>query len=213
MAEEVKEKELQQETPEEAPKATEETAEETVSTEKTAPENEEQEPEQKTQEKKKPFFRSERADKNEKALKEAEGKLQEMTDRLQRNMAEFDNFRKRTEKEKSAMFDMGARNVIEKMLPIVDSFERGLNGLTDEQKEDPFAAGMDKVYKQLLKMLDELEVKPIEAVGQPFDPDKHNAVMHTEDESVGENIIVQEFLKGYTYRGAVVRYSMVQVAN
>ena len=148
-----------------------------------------------------------------KTLKENEERIQGMTERIQRSMAEFDNFRKRSEKEKGAMYDVGVRAVIEKLLPVVDNFERGLAGLSEEQKNEPFAAGMDLVYKQILKLFDELEVKPIEAVGQPFDPDKHNAVMHVEDDSVGENTIVQEFQKGYTCRGNVVRYSMVKVAN
>ncbi len=161
-------------------------------------------------EKKKLFGRN---DKLEKSLKEAETKLAEATDRIQRQMAEFDNFRKRTEKEKAASFEIGARSVIEKLLPIVDSFERGLGGLNEEQKAEPFAAGMDLVYKQMQKMLEELEVAPIEAVGQPFDANFHNAVMHVEDGDQPENVVVEEFQKGYTFRGNVIRYSMVKVAN
>lgn len=141
-----------------------------------------------------------------------EKKLAEITDRLQRTMAEFDNFRKRTEKEKAARYEIGARSVIEKILPVLDNFERGLGGLTEEQK-NAFSEGMDKVYRQLVTTLEEMDVKPIEALGQEFNPDLHNAVMHVEDESVGENIIVEEFQKGYTYKGGVVRYSMVKVAN
>lgn len=137
-------------------------------------------------------------------------KIAEMTDRLQRQMAEFDNFRKRTEKEKSQMFDIGAKSVIEKLLPVVDNFERGLENC---DKDDPFADGMMKIYKQLTSMLTDLGVTPIEAVGKEFDPDFHNAVMHTEDESVGENIVVEEFQKGYLYKDSVVRHSMVKVAN
>ncbi len=156
---------------------------------------------------------SKEAEKAKKALAEAEEKLQEMTDRTQRTMAEFDNFRKRTEKEKAAMYEVGARSVLEKLLPIADSFERGLGGLSEEQKAEPFAAGMDLVYKQLQKMFEELEVKVIPAEGETFNPDLHNAVMHVEDEEAGENQIVQEFMKGYTYRGTVIRYSMVKVAN
>ena len=152
-------------------------------------------------------------EKAEKSLKEAETKLAEASDRIQRQMAEFDNFRKRTEKEKAASFDMGARNVVEKLLPVVDSFERGLGGLDEEKKAEPFAAGMDLVYKQLKKMLDDLGVEAIEAVGKPFNPDLHNAVMHVEDEDQPESTVVEEFQKGYTYRGAVIRYSMVKVAN
>lgn len=139
--------------------------------------------------------------------------IEDLTDKLKRQMAEFDNFRKRTEKEKSGMYEIGAKSVIEKMLPIVDNFERGLEGVTEEQKDDPFVAGMEKIYKQIMSVLEELEVKPIEAVGQPFDPNFHNAVMHVEDESLGENTIAEEFQKGYLYRDTVVRHSMVKVAN
>ena len=128
-------------------------------------------------------------------------------------MAEFDNFRKRTEKEKSAMFEIGAKDIIERILPVVDNFERGLAAIPEEEKGSAFAEGMEKIYKQLMKSLEEAGVKPIEAVGQPFDPDFHNAVMHMEDESLGENVVAQELLKGYTYRDTVVRHSMVQVAN
>lgn len=142
-----------------------------------------------------------------------EKKLAEITDRLQRTMAEFDNFRKRTEKEKAARFEVGARSVIEKILPVLDNFERGLCSVEEGQKEDPFVSGMDKVYKQLTATLEELGVKPIEALGKEFNPDFHNAVMHVEDESAGENTIVEEFQKGYTYKDGVVRYSMVKVAN
>lgn len=139
--------------------------------------------------------------------------IEDLTDKLKRQMAEFDNFRKRTEKEKSGMYEIGAKSVIEKILPIVDNFERGLEGITEEQKEDPFVAGMEKIYKQIMSVLEELEVKPIEAMGQQFDPNFHNAVMHVEDESLGENMIAEEFQKGYLYRDTVVRHSMVKVAN
>ncbi len=138
--------------------------------------------------------------------------IAELKDRVTRQMAEFDNFRKRTEREKSAMFEVGAKSVIEKMLPIVDNFERGL-GTTQEDSEDPFIVGMHKIYKQMLTTLEELDVKPIPAVGEEFNPDFHNAVLHVEDESVGENIIVEELQKGYMYRDSVVRHSMVKVAN
>lgn len=140
-------------------------------------------------------------------------KIEELTDRLQRSMAEFDNFRKRTEKEKTAMFEIGARDMVERILPVVDSMERGLAAIPEEDKGSPFAEGMDKIYKQLMKTLEEAGVKPIEALGKPFDPNFHNAVMHIEDESLGENIVSQELQKGYTYRDTVVRHSMVQVAN
>ena len=140
-------------------------------------------------------------------------KIEELTDKLTRQMAEFDNFRKRTEKEKSQMYEIGAKDIIEKILPVVDNFERGLDAVKEEDKEDPFVQGMDKVYKHLLTTLEGIEVKPIEAVGQPFDPNFHNAVMHVEDENFGENIVAEEFQKGYTYRDSVVRHSMVKVAN
>lgn len=128
-------------------------------------------------------------------------------------MAEFENFRKRTEKEKSAMFEMGARDIIENDSPGSGYFERGLAALTEEDKASSFAACMEMIYKQLMKTLEDLGVKPIEAMGKEFDPNFHNAVLHIEDENVGENIIVQELQKGYMYRETVVRHSMVQVAN
>ena len=140
-------------------------------------------------------------------------KIEELTDKLTRQMAEFDNFRKRTEKEKSQMYEIGAKDIIEKILPVVDNFERVLDAVKEEEKEDPFVQGMEKVYKHLLTTLEGIEVKPIEAVGQPFDPNFHNAVMHVEDENFGENIVAEEFQKGYTYRDSVVRHSMVKVAN
>ena len=139
--------------------------------------------------------------------------IEELTDRLTRQMAEFDNFRKRTEKEKSAMYEVGAKDIIEKILPVIDNFERGLSAVTEEQKDDSFVTGMEMVYKQIMTTLDGVGVKVIEAVGQEFNPDLHNAVMHVEDEEAGENIIVEEFQKGYTYRDSVVRHSMVKVAN
>ena len=139
-----------------------------------------------------------------------EQQIEDLTDRLKRNMAEFDNFRKRTEKEKSIMYIIGAKDIIEKILPVVDNFERGLAQATEG---DPFAEGMEKIYKQLTTTLESLGVEPIEAVDKEFNPDLHNAVMHVEDESVGDNIIVEELQKGYTYKGFVVRHSMVKVAN
>lgn len=140
-------------------------------------------------------------------------KIEELTDRLTRQMAEFDNFRKRTDREKSQMYEVGAKDVIDKILPVVDNFERGLGAVTEEEKEDPFVKGMEQIYKQLMTTLEGIGVKPIEAVGNEFDPDYHNAVMHVEDEEVGENIIVEEFQKGYMYRDSVVRHSIVKVAN
>ena len=154
---------------------------------------------------------AEKAEKDPLAAAQEENK--ELNDRLLRQMAEFENFRKRTEKEKSAMFDMGARTVIEKILPVIDNFERGLDGVPAEAKNDTFVDGMDKIYKQLMKELTDLGVKPIEAKGQPFNPDLHNAVMHIDDDTIDENTVVEEFQKGYTFRDSIVRYSMVKVAN
>ena len=156
---------------------------------------------------KKKFF----GKKNKKDKKDE--KIDELTDRLTRQMAEFDNFRKRTEKEKSQMYEIGAKDIIEKILPIVDNFERGLASMPEDEKATPFAEGMEKIYKQLMTTLEGIGVKPIEAVGQEFNPDFHNAVMHVEDEELGENIIAEEFQKGYMYRDSVVRHSMVKVAN
>ena len=136
--------------------------------------------------------------------------IADLTDRLQRTMAEFDNFRKRTEKEKASMYIIGAKEIVEKILPVVDNFERGL---ATAQEGDACADGMKMIYKQLMTTLDELGVKPIEAVGQPFDPNYHNAVMHVEDESLGENVVAEELQKGYTYKDFVIRHSMVKVAN
>lgn len=149
------------------------------------------------------FFGKKKKDKSEQ-------KVEELTDRLKRTMAEFDNFRKRTEKEKSSMYIIGAKEIVEKILPVVDNFERGL---AQAPEDDPFAEGMKMIYKQMMTAFDEMGVKPIEAVGKEFDPNLHNAVMHVEDESVGENIVVEEFQKGYTYKDFVVRHSMVKVAN
>lgn len=140
-------------------------------------------------------------------------KIEELTDKLTRQMAEFDNFRKRSEKEKSQMYEIGAKDIIEKILPVVDNFERGLDSVPEEEKNAPFVEGMEKIYKQLMTTLESVGVKPIEAVGQEFNPDFHNAVMHVEDEGLGENIIAEEFQKGYMYRESVVRHSMVKVAN
>lgn len=154
--------------------------------------------------KKKGFFSKKKDKKDE--------QIEELTDRLKRSMAEFDNYRKRTEKEKSAMYEIGAKDIIEKLLPVVDNFERGLAAVPEGEKT-AFADGMDMIYRQLMKMLEDAGVKPIEAAGQPFDPNFHNAVMHVEDESLGENIIAEEFQKGYLYRDSVIRHSMVKVAN
>ena len=140
-------------------------------------------------------------------------KIEELEDRVKRQMAEFDNFRKRTEKEKSHMYEVGARDIIEKILPVVDNFERGLAAVPEEERTNPVIEGMDKIYKQLMTVLTDLGVAPIEAAGKEFDPNLHNAVMHIEDEELGENIVAEEFQKGYTYKETVIRHSMVKVAN
>ena len=187
--------------------AEEEASEETAQAEETEQlvqeeEESQKEPETKT---KTSFFGKKKKEKDK-----FEQQIEELTDRLKRSMAEFDNYRKRTEKEKSSMYIIGARDIVEKMLPIVDNFERGL---AQAPEEDPFAEGMKMIYKQMMTAFDEMGVKPIEAVGKEFDPNLLNAVMHVEDESVGENIVVEEFQKGYTYKDFVVRHSMVKVAN
>ena len=151
--------------------------------------------------------------KKKKKKEKWEEKIEELEDRVKRQMAEFDNFRKRTEKEKSHMYEVGARDVIEKILPVVDNFERGLAAVPEEKKNDPVIDGMDKIYRQLMTVLADLGVEPIEAVGKEFDPNFHNAVMHVEDEELGENIVAEEFQKGYLYKDTVVRHSMVKVAN
>jgi molecular chaperone GrpE len=162
--------------------------------------------EEQEEQKKRGLFGKKKKDKRD-------AQIEELTDRVQRQMAEFDNFRKRSEKEKSAMYEVGAKSVIEKILPTIDNFERGFAGLTEEQKADPFVEGMEKVYRQMVTMLESIGVTAIEAVGKPFDPNFHNAVMHVEDEEAGENTVVEEFQKGYLYRDSVVRHSMVKVAN
>ena len=186
---------------------TEETAEEKKAAEEvTETSEEEPETESEAEEPSKKLFGKKKKDKKDE-------KIEELTDRVARQMAEFDNFRKRTEREKSQMYEVGAKDIIEKILPIVDSFERGLEAVTEDQKEDPFVDGMDKVYKQLITTLESAGVTPIEAVGKPFDPEFHNAVMHIDDEDQEENVVVEEFQKGYMYRDSVVRHSMVKVAN
>ncbi len=139
--------------------------------------------------------------------------IAELQDKVTRQMAEFDNFRKRSEKEKAAMYSMGARDVLEKMLEVLDNFERGFDAVEEDDQDDAFVQGMQMVYKQMLEALDKLGVKPIEAVGQPFDPNYHNAVMHEDNEEAGENEVVAEFQKGYMYHDDVIRHSMVKVAN
>ena len=204
-AEEAAEEETAQETAEEAAEETaEETAQET--SEEASEEAADSEKAEEGSEEKKKFFGKKKKDKKDE-------KIEELTDKLTRQMAEFDNFRKRTEKEKSQMYEVGAKDIIEKILPVVDNFERGLAAVTEEEKENAFVQGMEKVYKQLMTTLEGIEVKPIEAVGKEFDPNFHNAVMHVEDENLGENIVAEEFQKGYLYRDSVVRHSMVKVAN
>ncbi len=159
---------------------------------------------------KKGFFKKNK--KKDKKDKKDE-KIEELTDQVKRQMAEFDNFRKRTEKEKTQMYEIGAKSIIEKVLPVVDNFERGLAAVPEENKEDAFVDGMNKIYKQLMTMLEEADVKPIEAVGKEFDPNLHNAVMQTESEEYESGIVAQELQKGYTYRDSVVRHSMVAVVS
>ncbi|MCM1106403.1 MAG: nucleotide exchange factor GrpE [Blautia sp.] len=157
-------------------------------------------------EKKDGFFKKKKKDKRDE-------QIEELQDRLKRQMAEFENFRKRSEKEKSQMFDMGAKTIIEKFLPVIDNFERGLAAVPDEQKEDAFVTGMDKVYKQMLTELEAVGVLPIETEGKEFDPELHNAVMQVESEELESGMIAQELQKGYTYKDTVVRHSMVSVVS
>ena len=178
----------------------EETAETAENTDAEASEADSEDPD-----KKKSFFKKKKDKKDE--------QIEELTDKVKRQMAEFDNFRKRTEKEKSQMYDMGAKTIVEKILPVIDNFERGLAAVPEDNKEDAFVVGMDKIYRQMLTVLEEAGVKPIEAVGAEFDPNFHNAVMHVEDETLGENVVAEELQKGYMYRDTVVRHSMVKVAN
>ncbi|MCM1183260.1 MAG: nucleotide exchange factor GrpE [Roseburia sp.] len=182
--------------------AAEETAEPEAEAQETADEEEGGEPPRK-----KSFLGK------EKKSNKLQEKIDELEDRVKRQMAEFDNFRKRTEKEKNAMFETGAKSVVEKILPVVDNFERGLAGLTEEELKQPFAEGMNMVYKQLITELEKLDVKPIEAVGCEFDPELHNAVMQVESEEYESGIVAQELQKGYTYRDSVVRHSMVAVVS
>ena len=190
----------------------EQTCEETKDTKETAAEEtketaaEEKDTKKEEKSEKKGAFGKKKKDKKDE-------QIEDLNDRLKRQMAEFDNFRKRSEKEKSQMYEIGAKDIIEKILPVVDNFERGLDSIPEEEKGSPFAEGMEKIYKQLMTTLDSLGVKPIKAVGQEFNPDFHNAVMHVEDEEFGENVVAEEFQKGYMYRESVVRHSMVKVAN
>ena len=157
---------------------------------------------------KKGFFGKKKEKKDKK-----DEQIAELTDKLKRQLAEFENFRNRTDKEKSQMYAVGAKDVIEKILPVIDNFERGLKSIPEDQKGGPVASGMEMIYKQLITVFSDLGVTPIEAVGQEFDPNLHNAVMHAEDEGLGENIVAEEFQKGYKYKDTVLRHSMVKVAN
>ncbi|MGN1180405.1 MAG: nucleotide exchange factor GrpE [Suilimivivens sp.] len=172
--------------------------------------SEDEEDGQNEKEDKKLFKKKQKADKKQEALKE---KIDELEDKVKRQMAEFDNFRKRTEKEKTAMFETGAKSVIEKILPVVDNFERGFATIPEEEKGTAFAEGMEMVYKQLMTELEKMDVKPIPAVGEEFDPNLHNAVMQVESEEYESGVIAQELQKGYTYRDSVVRHSMVAVVS
>ncbi len=203
------EKDIQQEenmTNESISETTEETVEEM--TEETTVQ--EDTAEETSKESKKEKKKREKADKKQDALKE---KIEELEDRVKRQMAEFDNFRKRSEKEKTMMFETGAKSVIEKILPVVDNFERGLASVSAEEKDGGFAQGMEMIYKQLMTELEKMEVKPIPAVGEEFNPDFHNAVMQVESEEYETGVIAQELQKGYTYRDSVVRHSMVAVVS
>ena len=190
--------------------SSEESAEETTEeaeAEDAEEEASEEDPEEKAEKPKKKLFGGK--DKKKDKLQE---QIDELKDKNLRQMAEFENYRRRTEKEKQAMFETGAKSVIEKLLPVVDNFERGLGALKEEEK-GAFSDGMQMIYKQLMDELEKLEVKPIEAVGKEFDPNLHNAVMHVDDEELGENVVAEELQKGYMYRENVVRHSMVKVAN
>ena len=186
-------------------KAAKETAQDTVAKEDTTEAAKEQTEE--TAEKK--IF----SKKKDKKTEKLEEKLAEYEDLRVRQLAEFENFRKRSEKEKAQMFEIGAKTVIEKLLPVIDNFERGLAAVTEEEKETPFAQGVELVYKQLLTSFDELGVKPIEAVGKEFDPNLHNAVMMVDDDSLESGTVAEEMQKGYMYKENVVRHSMVKVVN
>ena len=201
MNEEVETEEVVEETIEEPVEASE--AEETSETEETVDETAEENEEEKP--KKEGFFKKKKDKKDE--------QIEELNDRVKRQMAEFENFRKRSEKEKSQMFDMGAKNVIEKILPVVDNFERGFTTVEEADKDDAFVQGMQQVYKQLMTELESIGVTPIEALGQEFNPDFHNAVMQVESEEYESGIVAQEFMKGYMYKDTVVRHSMVGVVS
>lgn len=213
MAENKEKEEILEETTPDAENTAEETSLKTGSEEaentaeadaETETEETEEAPEETTGEKK-GFFKKKKDKKDE--------QIEELNDKLRRQMAEFDNFRKRTEKEKSQMYDMGAKSIVEKFLPVIDNFERGLAAVPEDAKEDAFVVGMDKVYKQMLTELESIGVTPIEAVGQEFNPDLHNAVMQVESGEYESGVVAQELQKGYKYKDSVVRHSMVAVVS
>ena len=195
---------IQEEAGEDSPEVEPEETDDEVSSEETK--ESEEEPEEEPEDSKKPRKFGRKKDKRDE-------QIAELQDKVTRQMAEFDNFRKRSEKEKAAMYSMGARDVLEKMLEVLDNFERGFDAVEEDDQDDAFVQGMQMVYKQMLEALEKLGVKPIEAVGQPFDPNYHNAVMHEDNEEAGENEVVAEFQKGYMYHDDVIRHSMVKVAN
>ena len=212
-----KDKEILEENLEDVEETVEETLEETAEAdaENTSPEADEteadaEEKESKSFAEKMADKKKAKADKKQDALKE---KIDELEDKVKRQMAEFDNFRKRTEKEKTQMFETGAKSVIEKILPVVDNFERGLASIPEEEKGKGFADGMHMIYKQLMTELESIGVTPIEAVGQEFNPDFHNAVMQVESDEYESGVVAQELQKGYMYRDTVVRHSMVGVST
>ena len=196
-----------------AEKVTEEVAEETVTETVSEEEVEVEATEEEETEEKETFKDKLSARKLKKELEKSEEKVAELTDKYQRLMAEFENARKRTAKETTRMYDMGAKDMLEKLLPVIDNFERGMATLTEEEKELPFIQGIDKIYKQFLSVLEACHVEPMNAEGKEFNPDFHNAVMHIEDENLGDNVVAEELLKGYMYKDMVLRFSMVKVAN
>lgn len=193
--------------------AAEEVTEETVAEEVSEEEAEIETAEDEETEEKETLKDKLSARKLKKELEKSEEKVAELTDRYQRLMAEFENARKRTAKETTKMYDMGAKDMLEKLLPVIDNFERGMATLTEEEKELPYVQGIDKIYKQFLSVLEACHVEPMNAEGKEFNPDFHNAVMHIEDENLGENVVAEELLKGYMYKDMVLRFSMVKVAN
>jgi molecular chaperone GrpE len=194
---------------------TEETSDEALNdTEETAEAGSDEEKDEKAEEKEKKFGKKKRSARElELALTKSEEQVKDLTDKYQRLMAEFENARKRTAKETTRMYDMGAKDILEKLLPVVDNFERGMQTLSEEEKELPFIQGIDKIYKQFLTLLTDCHVEPMDAAGKEFNPDYHNAVMHVEDEELGDNVVAEELQKGYMYKDMVLRHSMVKVAN